>query len=100
MPFVSQVRICREKASGKIFAIKKLNKAEMLKRGQVEHVKAERNVLAEVHNPYVVKLFYSFQVSLQLGSRSFCFLQRRWQSAMQHVLQLPRKYPKAVQLPP
>ena len=35
----------------------------MLKRGQVEHVKAERNVLAEVHNPYVVKLFYSFQVS-------------------------------------
>jgi serine/threonine protein kinase len=28
---------------------------------QVEHVKAERNVLASVHNPYVVKLFYSFQ---------------------------------------
>jgi len=27
----------------------------------VEHVKAERNVLAEVHSPYVVKLFYSFQ---------------------------------------
>jgi hypothetical protein len=25
-------------------------------------VKAERNVLAEVHNPYVVKLLYSFQV--------------------------------------
>ena len=56
-----QVRICRERTSGKIFAIKKLDKAEMLKRGQVEHVKAERNVLAEVHNPYVVKLFYSFQ---------------------------------------
>jgi len=28
----------------------------------VEHVKAERNVLAEVHNPYIVKLYYSFQV--------------------------------------
>ena len=27
----------------------------------MEHVKAERNVLAEVHSPYVVKLFYSFQ---------------------------------------
>ena len=27
----------------------------------MEHVKAERNVLAEVHNPYVVKLYYSFQ---------------------------------------
>lgn len=31
-------------------------------RPQVEHVKAERNVLAEVHNPYVVKLYYSFDV--------------------------------------
>lgn len=28
---------------------------------QVEHVRAERNVLAEVHSPYIVKLFYSFQ---------------------------------------
>lgn len=28
---------------------------------QVEHVKAERNVLAEVHNPFIVKLYYSFQ---------------------------------------
>ena len=29
---------------------------------QIDHVRAERNVLAEVHNPYVVRLFYSFQV--------------------------------------
>ena len=29
---------------------------------QVDHVRAERNVLAEVHNPYIVKLLYSFQV--------------------------------------
>ena len=79
MPLVLQVRICREKASGKIFAIKKLNKAEMLKRGQVEHVKAERNVLAEVHNPYVVKLFYSFQVILRTGCECFYFKQRDWQ---------------------
>ena len=28
---------------------------------QVDHVKAERNVLAEVHNSHVVRLFYSFQ---------------------------------------
>ena len=57
-----QVRIVREKASGKIFALKKLDKAQMLQRGQVDHVRAERNALAEVSNPYVVKLFYSFQV--------------------------------------
>ncbi len=29
---------------------------------QIDHVRAERDVLAEVHNPYVVKLYYSFQV--------------------------------------
>lgn len=43
----------REKLTGKIMAMKKLKKAEMLRRGQVEHVKAERNVLAEVHNPFI-----------------------------------------------
>lgn len=58
----SQVRIVKERITGKIMAMKKLKKAEMLRRGQVEHVKAERNVLAEVHNPYIVKLYYSFQV--------------------------------------
>eukprot|EP00967_Tisochrysis_lutea_P050010 scaffold61405_cov21-Tisochrysis_lutea.AAC.1 len=57
----AQVRIVREKNTGKIMAMKKLKKSEMLRRGQVEHVKAERNVLAEVHSPYVVKLYYSFQ---------------------------------------
>lgn len=57
-----QVRIVRERTTSKIMAMKKLKKAEMLRRGQVEHVRAERNVLAEVHSPYVVKLFYSFQV--------------------------------------
>ena len=43
-----QVRICRERATGKIFAMKKLQKSEMVRRGQVDHVKAERNVLTEV----------------------------------------------------
>jgi serine/threonine kinase 38 len=33
----------------------------MVRRGQVDHVKAERNLLAEVHDEAVVKLFYSFQ---------------------------------------
>ncbi|KAL9268244.1 Serine/threonine-protein kinase 38-like protein, partial [Drosera capensis] len=55
------VRICREKKSGNIYAMKKLKKLEMLTRGQVEHVRAERNVLAEVDSHYIVKLYYSFQ---------------------------------------
>ncbi|CAI0387389.1 unnamed protein product [Linum tenue] len=56
-----EVRLCREKKSGCIYAMKKLRKSEMLSRGQVEHVKAERNLLAEVASDCIVKLYYSFQ---------------------------------------
>uniref|UniRef100_A0A5B6ZZ48 non-specific serine/threonine protein kinase n=1 Tax=Davidia involucrata TaxID=16924 RepID=A0A5B6ZZ48_DAVIN len=41
--------------------MKKLKKSEMLRRGQVEHVKAERNLLAEVESNCIVKLYCSFQ---------------------------------------
>ncbi|KAJ9183615.1 hypothetical protein P3X46_007440 [Hevea brasiliensis] len=56
-----EVRLCREKKSGNIYAMKKLKKSEMLMRGQVEHVRAERNLLAEVASHCIVKLYYSFQ---------------------------------------
>ncbi|KAK4752890.1 hypothetical protein SAY87_021688 [Trapa incisa] len=56
-----EVRVCREKATGHVYAMKKLKKSEMLRRGQVEHVKAERNLLAEVESSCIVKLYCSFQ---------------------------------------
>ncbi|CAH2051148.1 unnamed protein product, partial [Thlaspi arvense] len=56
-----EVRVCREKTTGQVYAMKKLKKAEMLRRGQVEHVRAERNLLAEVDSNYIVKLYCSFQ---------------------------------------
>ncbi|KAM5553187.1 hypothetical protein ABKV19_025419 [Rosa sericea] len=56
-----EVRICKEKATGQVYAMKKLKKSEMLRRGQVEHVKAERNLLAEVDSNCIVKLYCSFQ---------------------------------------
>ncbi|KAF4354146.1 hypothetical protein F8388_004158 [Cannabis sativa] len=56
-----EVRVCREKATGHVYAMKKLKKSEMLRRGQVEHVKAERNLLAEVDSNCIVKLYCSFQ---------------------------------------
>lgn len=56
-----EVRVCKDKITGNVYAMKKLKKSEMLRRGQVEHVKAERNVLAEVDSNCIVKLFYSFQ---------------------------------------
>ncbi|XP_047954887.1 serine/threonine-protein kinase tricornered-like [Salvia hispanica] len=56
-----EVRLCREKSTGHVYAMKKLKKSEMLRRGQVEHVKAERNLLAEVDSNCIVKLYCSFQ---------------------------------------
>ena len=56
-----EVRVVRERSSGCIYAMKSLRKAEMVRRGQVEHVMAERNLLAQVSSKMVVKLFYSFQ---------------------------------------
>lgn len=56
-----EVRVCKEKTTGQVYAMKKLKKSEMLRRGQVEHVKAERNLLAEVDSNCIVKLYCSFQ---------------------------------------
>ncbi|KAI3898604.1 hypothetical protein MKW98_000717 [Papaver atlanticum] len=56
-----EVRVCREKTTSHVYAMKKLKKSEMLRRGQVEHVKAERNLLAEVDSNCIVKLYCSFQ---------------------------------------
>ncbi|KAK7277560.1 hypothetical protein RJT34_22575 [Clitoria ternatea] len=56
-----EVRVCREKTTGHVYAMKKLKKSEMLRRGQIEHVKAERNLLAEVDSNCIVKLYCSFQ---------------------------------------
>ena len=51
-----EVRLCRDKASGDVYAMKKLRKAEMVVKGQVSHVRAELDVMTEAQddNPWVV----------------------------------------------
>ncbi len=56
-----EVRVVRKKDDGKVYAMKIMRKSEMLKKNQVEHIRAERDVLALVDSPWVVKLHYSFQ---------------------------------------
>ena len=83
-----EVRIVRMKATGKLYAMKKLKKSDTVRRNQVratnnpfasmklhtsrcivyscggvqvEHVKAERTALSVVDSPYIVTLYYSFQ---------------------------------------
>ncbi|KIM46160.1 hypothetical protein M413DRAFT_16893 [Hebeloma cylindrosporum] len=56
-----EVRLVQKVDTGKIYAMKLLKKDEMLKKDQLAHVRAERDVLAESDSPWVVQLFYSFQ---------------------------------------
>ncbi|KAF8238701.1 kinase-like protein [Tricholoma matsutake] len=56
-----EVRLVQKTDTGKIYAMKTLKKEEMLKKDQLAHVRAERDVLAESDSPWVVQLYYSFQ---------------------------------------
>ena len=55
--------MCRDKATGEIVAIKKMSKTEMSNKMQIGHIRAERDVLSCVGNPWIVELKQSFQVS-------------------------------------
>ena len=57
------VSLVRKKDTHRLYAMKSLRKADVVRRNQVAHVKAERDILAEADNEWVVKLYYSFQDS-------------------------------------
>lgn len=56
-----EVSLVQKIDSNTLYAMKTLRKKDVLKRNQVAHVKAERDILAEADNAWVVKLYYSFQ---------------------------------------
>ncbi|GIY92912.1 hypothetical protein CEXT_506101 [Caerostris extrusa] len=56
-----EVALVRKVDTSQLYAMKTLRKSDVLKRNQVAHVKAERDILAEADNEWVVKLYYSFQ---------------------------------------
>jgi serine/threonine-protein kinase LATS1/2 len=56
-----EVSLVRKQGFQKLYAMKTLRKKDVLRRNQVAHVKAERDILAEADNEWVVKLYYSFQ---------------------------------------
>ena len=56
-----EVSLTRKRDTDQLYAMKTLRKDDVLQRNQVAHVKAERDILAEADNEWVVKLYYSFQ---------------------------------------
>lgn len=52
---------CRHKASGKVYAMKMLNKQSLIERGEIDHTKSERDILQNVRHPFLMGLHFSFQ---------------------------------------
>ncbi|PON56239.1 cGMP-dependent kinase [Parasponia andersonii] len=55
-----RVFLARKRATGDLFAIKVLKKADMIRKNAVESILAERNILISLRNPFVVRFFFSF----------------------------------------
>lgn len=58
---VGKVYLVREKATTKLYAMKILNKKEMIERKKVKRVLAEQEILATANHPFIVSLYHSFQ---------------------------------------
>merc|ERR1711983_372457 len=56
-----EVRLVQKRDTGHVYAMKILRKEAMVKKEQVAHVRAERDILVEADHQWVVKMFYSFQ---------------------------------------
>lgn len=51
----------RKKDTHRIYALKTIRKAHIISRSEVAHTLAERSVLAQINNPFIVPLKFSFQ---------------------------------------
>lgn len=56
-----EVRVCREKSTGEVVAIKKMRKEDMFQKNQIMHVRTEKEILTSANSRWVVGLRYSFQ---------------------------------------
>lgn len=51
----------RKKDTNRIYAMKTIRKAHIISRSEVAHTLAERSVLAQINNPFIVPLKFTFQ---------------------------------------
>ncbi|KXJ86183.1 kinase-like domain-containing protein [Microdochium bolleyi] len=51
----------RKKDTNRIYALKTIRKAHIISRSEVAHTLAERSVLAQINNPFIVPLKFTFQ---------------------------------------
>ncbi|XP_059198775.1 rhodopsin kinase GRK1-like [Centropristis striata] len=61
-----EVSACQMKATGKLYACKKLNKKRLKKRKGFEGAMVEKRILEKVHSRFIVSLAYAFQTKDEL----------------------------------
>lgn len=59
----SVVRVCTHRETGEVFALKTMNKQDLLNRRQIGHVNSERLILSEISHPFILSLWKTFQNS-------------------------------------
>lgn len=55
-----KVILTQKKDSKKLYAIKIMNKADLISKNQVEQIKQEKHILEALDHPFLVKLEYCF----------------------------------------
>jgi len=84
----------RKKDSGKIYAMKVLDKKHILDHNEVEHTLSEKHILQQIHHPFLVNLNFSFQTEDKLyfildyvnGGELFYHLQREKKFSEERVI--------------
>ncbi|KAF7281219.1 AKT serine/threonine protein kinase [Rhynchophorus ferrugineus] len=61
-----KVILCREKATGRLYAIKILKKEVIIQKDEVAHTQTENRVLRTTNHPFLTSLKYSFQTNDRL----------------------------------
>lgn len=56
-----EVRLCKWSTNGELVAIKKMKKRDLIKKNEIEHIKAERSILTKSTNKWIIDLYCSFQ---------------------------------------
>lgn len=64
--YFGEVKLVRKKQDGRVYALKRLVKTEMISTGQLPRVRAERDAMAESESLWVVKLHTTFQDNTSL----------------------------------
>lgn len=61
-----KVFLAMKKTTRDLLAIKVLNKNDLRRKNQVDHIKSERDILASTQHPFLVRFYYSFQTKVSI----------------------------------